>query len=525
MHSKTGGALCVQALLIALAFTASSCSDQQAEYESKRRARSSDGLAQSNSTKKDSKSKTSDTSDSTEALSDQDPDSQGEAISAEPVVTDAKTEPVAKKPKRVLTELDAIAGLPTGADQLKVLCSRPSNDRLRTVLCGPTPPAINSLVDLQSAIGLGFNQNSQFALTGHSSSLVSKFVTPLNPRAIIFTPNLGNNAPTQPYVAMGFTRGEQFVEIIANDPNDPDPTKKLKFFLVHFQQECNSAPGGCTNGDFLTPAIESNWTGITVYEDEDLKNTLLDCKHCHQPAGPTSPKILRMQELRNPWTHFMRNNTTGGQQLLREYNGAKSTAEVYAGIPGNQITNSDPADLEKFVRAAGFGNQPNEFPTREIERNNNRAAWDSIFNFYSTGRAIAVPYFQASTSDPVKLEAMSASYKSFQSGTLAAKDLPDIRDTLKDADKWAMGLAVKPGTVGPEILIQACSQCHNSSLDQSLSRARFNVDLTKMSAEEIEIAVERIMLPENDPSRMPPSRFRDLTEVQKADLILHLRGQ
>jgi hypothetical protein len=443
-----------------------------------------------------------------------------------PVVAEKEDIEEATASVRKLTELDALAGLPTGVDQLKVLCARQGQDRLRTALCGSNPPSIKGLADLQAALGLAFDgqNNPQFALTGHSSSLVARHVTSINPRAVIFTPNAGNNTPNRNYVALGFTRGEQFVEIAANDPTVTDPAVRLKFFLIRFEQGCNSKEGGCSVGELLTPEVEKNWTGFTVYGDEDLKNTLFDCRHCHQPGGPTTPRILRMQELRNPWTHFFRNNTNGGRQLIAEFQAAHGNQETYAGIPGGQISSSDPADLEDLVRAAGFGNQPNEFPTRQIESNNNRQAWEGIYANFSAGGAIAVPYFGVSISDPVKLTAMSAEYGRYLRGEIAAVDLADIRDTLREEDRWAMGFAVRPDATDQQILLQACSQCHNSALDQSLSRARFNVDLTKVAKEEIEVAVQRIMLPPNDPARMPPARFRSLTEEEKSVLIQLLRS-
>jgi len=40
--------------------------------------------------------------------------------------------------------------------------------------------------------------NPGFALTSHSSSLVTRFTSPINPRAIIFTPALAAQRPTTP---------------------------------------------------------------------------------------------------------------------------------------------------------------------------------------------------------------------------------------------------------------------------------------------------------------------------------------
>src|SRR5262249_2526545 len=142
----------------------------------------------------------------------------------------------------------------------------------------------------------GRNGNPAFVLTGHSSSLVTRFASAINPRAIIFTPpnstgRTGNTLqPLGNFVPMGFVRGEQFVELVSNDPVSQD----LSFFLFKFQQACNAKPGGCTNGDLLTPAVESSYASYTLYQDSDIKNTIFDCLQCHQSAGPSTKKLLRM---------------------------------------------------------------------------------------------------------------------------------------------------------------------------------------------------------------------------------------
>ena len=49
------------------------------------------------------------------------------------------------------------------------------------------------------------------------------------------------------------------------------------------------------------------------------------------------------------------------------------------------------------------------------------------------------------------------------------------------------------GATGNEIFVQLCQGCHNSRLDQSLSRARFNVEqLAQMSADELAAATAEL---------------------------------
>lgn len=428
---------------------------------------------------------------------------------------------------------DVFGDLAKGEAQRQALCARGGTNRMTKALCGAAPTSFGGLADLQKVLGLSFtspqtgrnnngrNGNPGFVLSGHSSSLVARFVTAINPRAIVFSPNADPD-----FVAMGFVRGEPFAEVIARDPEQG----KLRFFLVAFRQACADAPGGCSPGDLLTPAIEKNWTGATVYEDTDIKNTLLDCTHCHQPGGVDTPKMLRFQELRNPWTHTFRDNTPGGQALLADFHAAHGTAEDYGPVPAAQIDGSDPAKLENLVRGAGFGNQPNEFLTSQVEQEVRRsspqqptsnatpgtsATWDGLYGRYLAGEVIAPPYHDVKVTDPAKLQAMTAAYQQFLGGTLAAAKLPDIRDAFLDSAAWQMGFAAKPGQDGAGLLVQMCQSCHNPQLDQTITRARFDVTkLATMDRAEKDKAIERLRLPATNHLQMPPARIRSLTPAE-----------
>ena len=468
--------------------------------------------------------------------------SKGPEPEPEKPTVDESAPPTPKASPRPATEMDALKAIPTGAAQLKVVCARPGADKVRAVFCGATPPVIKSLADLQKALGIAFvaptgnatGGNPGFAITGHSSSLVAKFTSSINPRVIVFTPPLagrGQVAPDPNFVAMGFQRGEQFAEIIAQDP----VTKVPAFFIISFQQACNGngLDSGCSLGQLLTPAVEKDWTGFTVYEDTDLENTIFDCKMCHQPAGPTGPEIARMQERVNPWNHFFRNNRAGGQALLADFHAAHGTTEVYGGIPATAIVQSDPAILEAFIENNSFI-QPNEFNSNTIEQQviasspnqpadntvpGTSAAWTAIYNTFVAGNAIAPPYHDVKVSDATKLSKMTQSYTSVTSGATPVDKLPDIREVFLDSRKHEMGFGVQPGLDANGILLNGCKQCHNSTLNQNISRAKFNVDLSLMNRAEKDLAIERIGLPDSDPKRMPPERFRSLTESEKALLI------
>jgi len=509
---------------------------------------------------------------------------------------------------------DPLFGFSKGQAQISKLCDELAvlnrSDIVRNVFCNSPAPTITSLGDLQELIGLKFmtpadptfnGQRPMFVLSGHSTSLVAKSTSAINPRAIIFSNfdqrSLGN------IVAMGFNRGEQFVEIVTVDRN----SRELFFYLLVFEQSCN-VNNACTNGDLLTRAIELNWTDYTVYSQTDLKNTILDCLQCHQPDGPTTPSILRMQEINFPWTHFLTTGTEGGNALLDDYFSAHTSNDVYANIPANLISFTEPFELELFISEFspvpisgggggvpgpqppttapppiastppattrpipppsasptppviasppmdgwGLATQPNQFDSEIIEqevRTSNiqqpfvndppgiSQTWETIYEASVRGEFIPVPYHDVKVTDPIKLANMSQAYSDFMSGVLTAADLPDIRDVFLESQLPAIGFKVKPGLDGAGIVTQACTQCHNSKLDQTITRARFNVDLSMMSDtvggvlmgverdNELAVAISRLQLSDNDIRKMPPVIFKTLDQAEIDLAIQYLCSQ
>ncbi len=517
------------------------------------------------------------------------PSADGEGVIAStPAAADTSTDetgaPSGKNPKAFLAQTDeeALKGLKSGEEQIAIVCNRNTGktNKVLTAFCvNKIRP--KSLIEFQTALGIavvnpaltarnqnGTGGNPAFAFTGHSSSLVGRFSSSINPRAIIMsTEVLSNNNPNPNFVVMGFVRGEQFAEIAVNNPSTPG---QIDFFLAGFKQACNSAPGGCLPADLLTPAVESNWTEFTLFQDEDLKNSIVDCRHCHQPEGPTGPKILRMSELRNPWTHFFRDNTAG-INLINDYYAAHTTAETYAGIPGPMINGSDPQKLENLVTGNGFVQLQavGQFQTNTIQNEvqasspnqpvdntvpGKSATWDAFFQKVVQGLTIPVPYHDVKVTEPSLLAQFTKQYVDFKAGMVAAKDFLDHREVLRPDQKQRadMGFAVAPGTTPQDTLMLACSQCHNSKLDQTLSRAKFNVNLKAMpnAVEEIDVAILRlklglseerlknedikIMNEKGEPismhkaehvNSMPPRRFKQLTDEQIDGLIKFLQDE
>ena len=124
--------------------------------------------------------------------------------------------------------------------------------------------------------------------------------------------------------------------------------------------------------------------------------------------------------------------------------------------------------------------------------------------------------------DPAKLQRMTQAYGDLRSGTIKPENFPDTREVLLDSGLRDMGFMVKAGLPAEQILVQACAQCHNNKLNQEISRAKFDIDLTKMNREAKDKAIERLRLGDHDVKKMPPVRFRTLTEdeIQKLEALL-----
>lgn len=444
------------------------------------------------------------------------------------------------KPTFDMTEL-FLEDLPKGEEQRARLCRRSSSDRVRTLFCSPTPPQIGSLKDLLGVLGLSHgvapgttgldnqkNGTGNFALLANSTSLVGRATSAINPRVIYFTRHTPKTKDPN-MLSASFIRGDQFVEVIARNPSaNFNGESDLSFYLIHFTQDCNARPGGCVSGELLGPAVESNWRSVTVYEDHDLENTVFDCKHCHQPAGPGTPKFMRMQELPTPWTHYF--SESGNNAVLFNTYLQAHEGEEYGGVPSSAIRGSNPAVLEQIMRDNGFFPQPNEFPSHIIEnirslRNQDRRlaqektadgkprAWAQLYERFQAGLMIPPPSYKVQVGDQGKLRDMAQIYRRFVGGGMEAAELPDIRDVFSETDMRETGLMVSPNASGKDILMQACAQCHNPRLNKSISRAKFDaINFNAMDQETRRAATERLRLDKTDPRLMPPAKFRQLTE-------------
>lgn len=438
---------------------------------------------------------------------------------------------------------DASASEPAAAvpSERQALCARPADDAVRDVFCKGPHPTVTSLRELFQRLNLRAlgpeegdtsgpaNVASDPAprttvLLGLSTALAGQLVSPINPRAILL------NADTQ----VAFQRGVQKVEIISRDRR----SSRLNMYLLSFAQACNERTEGCHAGDLYTPAIESRWTSVKLEDDEDLKNTPLDCRQCHQ-RGSEEPTLL-MRELNSPWTHYFAPDAPNdpddsepgfsGGLLLRDYLAAKGE-ESYAGIRAASMGLTLGITLETAIGLS----QPLKFDGRTIEaelaaataqgRPRRSPTWDAAFAAFKRGEQLALPHFEPRATDARKQAALSDAYARYRRGELGADDLPDLSDIFPDDPqvRAEIGLATEPQATASETLIQACGACHNDVLDQTISRARFSVALGRMDRAARDLAIARIELPASDSKVMPPAGMRQLHPEGKRRLLAYLK--
>lgn len=409
------------------------------------------------------------------------------------------------------TQLDYFEPLLKGDAQRAALCGRGNADRVTTYFCQTPAPTITSLEGLLVGLGLKNLANPaqmRFAISGHSSSLVTTKTTVINPRAIIFTPA----GAAADYVALGFVRGDGFAELAAFDTTN----QRINFFLVKIHKACDPE---CSNFERFSPASETGWSGVTVYGDPDVANTALDCLQCHQPAGASGVRMLRMQELQDPWTHWFRDNRPSVALLTKfqQYH----AGETYAGIPANLISNSDPADLEDFVRAGGFDLQPNEFQTATIAAELAASptavppTWMAQYQKALDGTDISPPFYMISPYDEAKVDAAGLAYQEILDGTRPQTDMPEMTHMFRDDAIGYLGFEAGSNLDAKGIVNHRCGTCHAGNFP-GISRNNFNVaDFPDNLTPDMRAKVLlRVSMPETSRFRMPPLMFSKLNDQQ-----------
>lgn len=406
--------------------------------------------------------------------------------------------------------------LPSREAQYDHLCETPRDDAFFKLICGGVRPNIPDLAGLLALVGL--SQDSAFALTGNSTSLVAKSVSALNPRIIVFPRVAPTLEQTDDYVIVGFVRGERFVEIVSRDRTSGEPN----FYLMTFEQRCQY-DGSCDLAGLLTEEVEHDFSAYSIYPESDLENTSFDCLTCHRPGGFGTKKILRMQELSSPWLHWFPQRfvqrTDSDRLLSAQFAEIHGVDKQYGGVSVTTIQNAldegSGAQLEALLRAQGFGEQPNAFDPRieaEAKSGQESPTWLAQWTLATQGQAIPVPYPRADVTDEAKRVAATASYKAVVGGSAGRETLLDIREVFSDDAQQKLSFVPQAGADGNAVLLQMCSRCHDGRANPELGRSKFNVlKLAELSADEKQLAINRLQEPEGSVKRMPPWRAGSLT--------------
>ena len=114
----------------------------------------------------------------------------------------------------------------------------------------------------------------------------------------------------------------------------------------------------------------------------------------------------------------------------------------------------------KESAAAIGGNQPFDNSIPGVS-----PTWTMNYEKAIRGSAIRCPITTSKSPTLAKLAKATAAYQAYRDGTLAAAELPDLRDVFPDDPMRLseMGVGTDPRLDGPALLVQTCSQCHNTT--------------------------------------------------------------
>jgi hypothetical protein len=443
---------------------------------------------------------------------------------------DAPAAPDAAMPGPLGPPFDYVAGLPQGEAARAHLCGLPRDDRFRRWYCaGASAPTIEGIASLLAGVQLGedgfpeLGCGDNFAVVAHSTALLPLDATPLNPRVVF------SSKPDEAELAAAiYTRGELVAELAMKDLVH----NQLDFYLVMFHLPCGRA---CTEADLHLDPADAGWKDVSVFAEEDLKNTPLDCLRCHVPSGGTGQRILRMHEIRNPWTHWFWPNSEvsvyGSNVLSSPIVDSRPAGATYASVPVSRLVHEGgPQVLESFLERNGFGDQPNHYEGRDINNDDPLVsvaspAWLSMYAAAEQGTTIdAPPHFVIEPFDPNLIESVRLAYLAVASGHASASTLPSVTRGLWDDDALRyIGYKPGKGLDASGMVRHVCGPCHDGRFPGQ-SRDNFRVaDFPDgLSAEMKAKVLARVALGREDPLLMPPviAGELDAAEIQQIQAAL-----
>ncbi len=179
--------------------------------------------------------------------------------------------------------------------------------------------------------------------------------------------------------------------------------------------------------------------------------------------------------------------------------------------------------LEDLIEGNGFGNGFDRAAYRNDGRGDGLSdLGDEVLRALArAGLLITPPAAADNPFDPGRLAAAVAAMKDYRKGV--SQELADITDVFDPEALHLVGLGVQPDASAPEILVEACTQCHHERLDQSVTRARFTLELPLLPDLTVTEAIRRLELPPTHPKAMPPHRLRELLPAERERVTLWLR--
>ena len=413
--------------------------------------------------------------------------------------------------------LPYIAHLPVGEQQRAILCDRGNDDRFFNWYCaGPEAPQIETLDELLISLELkdpDALHDMRFAMTAHSTSIVARNSTVLNPRVIVFT---AFNDPRDDYIAVGYLRGEGFTEAVAYDVT----RDSLNFYLVTYQTGCEP---DCSNAERFLPRDEVGWMNVSVYGDADLQNTVYDCLRCHIPGGGQTRRILRMQEIAFPWTHWF-DTTTESHILLDAFLEAHA-GEDYGGVPAERLGEDDPLGLEAMLTVKGFSVQPNAYNGGAVNGDDPgvvepNEVWLDLYANAVNGAAIPPPHYRIDPFDSDLVEDYGYLYRRIRDGLTGASNMPDLTQIFDKDEERYLSFRPAEGLDAKGIVHHACGNCHDGRFP-NISRNNFRIqDFPDQLTPEMRKNIAARLVAQPDTAlRMPPPLGTQLSG-QEIGLIL-----
>ena len=338
------------------------------------------------------------------------------------------------------------------------------------------------MAELLELVGLA--DQRAFALTGNSTSLVAMSVSAINPRILVFPRVDADLKRPDTMTAVGFVRGEPFVELVSRDPASGD----LNFYLLALRAEVQLRQRRLRSGQPPDGGDRARLDRVQrLRSGRPRRRRRSTASPAISRSGHGTKRILRMQELASPWMHWF------PQRFVQRTDSDRALVAQFARrAPGRRAIRRHPdrrRSPTRSTRAAARSSkrwcarkvsatQPNPFDAQIATEMKSGASptWQARFEAHLGGEAIAVPYPRIDVTDEAKRTAAVRSYQDVVRGHRAASRRSlDLREVFSDDAAEKLSFVPQPGADGKAVLLQMCARCHDGRGNPQLSKNHFNV--------------------------------------------------